>query len=163
MNSGDSIVRPLRKTLPHGIPQGAKTDSIFFITICTTPRGVNQLCNTTVSDQLLKSLINLQERGTIRIYLVLLMPDHLHALLTFDHNLGMQKILSSWKHYTARALHIHWQRDFFDHRLRKDESFQEKAAYIRANPLRAGLICESNLWPYALDPYGRDGTCYSAK
>ncbi len=40
---------------------------------------------------------------------------------------------------------------FFRHRVRHDESLDEKAAYIRANPVRAGLIAEGEEWPYAID------------
>jgi len=45
---------------------------------------------------------------------------------------------------------IHWQRDFFDHRLRHDESEAEKFEYIRRNPLRAGLSRAEDEWPYVL-------------
>jgi hypothetical protein len=49
-----------------------------------------------------------------------------------------------------RALPHHWQRDFFDHRLRDDESFEEKAAYILNNPVRAGLVNRFEDWPYKI-------------
>jgi len=45
-------------------------------------------------------------------------------------------------------LGIGWQRDFFDHRLRKNEAYLEKAAYIRMNPVRAGLVASAEDWPY---------------
>jgi hypothetical protein len=35
--------------------------------------------------------------------------------------------------------------------LRRDESLDEKVAYIRENPVRAGLIAEGEEWPYAID------------
>jgi hypothetical protein len=50
---------------------------------------------------------------------------------------------------TACALGIRWQRDFFDHRLRRDESFDEKALYINRNPVRAELCAPEATWPYA--------------
>ncbi len=60
----------------------------------------------------------------------------------------MQKTLADWKRYTCTKGGIDWQRDFFDHRLRKDESYIEKAHYIRMNPVRAGLIARSEDWPH---------------
>jgi hypothetical protein len=62
----------------------------------------------------------------------------------------MEKVVRSWKRHTARHLGVHWQRDFFDHRLRSDESFEEKAAYILNNPARAGLVARSEDWPYQI-------------
>jgi hypothetical protein len=37
-----------------------------------------------------------------------------------------------WKRWTARQMGIEWQRDFFEHRLRSDESLREKTDYILA-------------------------------
>ena len=76
------------------------------------------------------------------------MPDHLHALITFPGETSMRKGIADWKRFLATQFKIEWQRDFFDHRLRREESFDEKAAYIRANPVRAGLIRHEDEWDY---------------
>ena len=76
------------------------------------------------------------------------MPDHLHALLAFPAEHRMEKILRDWKRFTAKQAHIDWQDGFFDHRLRNDESFEEKAHYIRMNPVRAGLASSFTDWPF---------------
>jgi len=48
----------------------------------------------------------------------------------------------------ARKGKIEWQRSFFDHRLRHDESETEKFDYIYQNPIRAGLVQAADKWPY---------------
>ena len=78
------------------------------------------------------------------------MPDHLHMLATFGPDASMEKVIRNWKRYTASHVGIRWQRDFFDHRLRSDESFEEKAAYILHNPVRAGLVARIEDWPYQI-------------
>jgi mono/diheme cytochrome c family protein len=60
----------------------------------------------------------------------------------------MKQIIADWKRFLATRLNIEWQRDFFDHRLRKDESYREKADYIRANPVRARLVTKPPEWLY---------------
>jgi hypothetical protein len=50
-----------------------------------------------------------------------------------------------------RALAIpapHWQKGFFDHVLRSDESYSQKWEYVRENPVRAGLAKTLEDWPY---------------
>lgn len=42
-----------------------------------------------------------------------------------------------------------WQRGFFDHVLRSDESYAQKWDYVRENPVRAGLVKRAEDWPYA--------------
>src|SRR6478672_8443810 len=47
----------------------------------------------------------------------------------------------------ATAATTLWQREYFDHVLRSDESYAEKWDYVRENPVRAGLVRSSNDWP----------------
>ncbi len=78
------------------------------------------------------------------LHLLVLMPDHLHLLASFPATPGLRTTVSAWKSFTAKQSGFRWQTDFFEHRLRAEESFDEKAYYIRMNPVRAGL-CEA--WP----------------
>jgi putative transposase len=78
------------------------------------------------------------------------MPDHLHILVGIAGEDSLSKIVGDFKRATARFAGAHWQRNFFDHRIRQDESSREKEDYIRANPIRAGLIKEGESWPYVL-------------
>ena len=41
-----------------------------------------------------------------------------------------------------------WQPGFFDRALRNDESYSQKWEYVRANPVRAGLVARADEWPY---------------
>jgi hypothetical protein len=42
-----------------------------------------------------------------------------------------------------------WQREFFDHILRSDESYAQKWEYVRENPMRVGLVSDPDDWPFA--------------
>ncbi len=63
----------------------------------------------------------------------------------------LSNLIRDFKRITTRIGGIDWQRNFFDHRLRHDESENEKVAYIRANPVRAGLIGPNAHWPFAIN------------
>jgi putative transposase len=77
------------------------------------------------------------------------MPDHLHTLITFPPS-GKQirSIISKWKEWTAKTFQIAWQDDFFEHRLRGEESRREKVAYVLNNPVRKGLVAQAENWPF---------------
>ena len=96
------------------------------------------------------------ERQIWYAHVALIMPDHVHLILAFP-EIGqrVQTIVSKWKEWSAKSLGIQWQRDFFEHRLRKEESFREKADYVLANPMRAGLVTRWEDWPYVFiaDPW----------
>ncbi|MBN2685200.1 MAG: hypothetical protein JXR40_07960 [Pontiellaceae bacterium] len=147
-----------RKKLPHEVPSWVTDGAEYFITICTQPRGENQLCRTSAADCIHQALLYYQNRGDLWIHLLLLMPDHLHAIMNFNRNPGMQHSIKEFKKYIAKTAGVIWQRDFFDHRLRNDESYLEKACYIRMNPVRAGLCAVPEDWPYVWEyrPFGED-------
>ena len=62
---------------------------------------------------------------------------------------GMQPRPTPGGRSKAEQLGPAWQEGFFDHLLRSGESYAEKWNYVRMNPVRAGLIEQSEDWPYA--------------
>ena len=143
---------PQRRALPHGVPDWVKPGTLFFITVCCTPRGANQLCLPVISEVIFESIAHRQRAGAWFARLVVLMPDHVHALVAFPAEAELQRTVRLWKSFLARQHGIRWQRDFFDHRLRNDEAWEEKAHYIRMNPVRAGLTDTPKNWPYVWEP-----------
>ncbi|MEM6911815.1 MAG: hypothetical protein AAF555_09565 [Verrucomicrobiota bacterium] len=139
---------PQRKKLPHEIPSWVQPGSAYFLTINATPRGQTQLTESEKSHQVFQSATHHQEAGKWHLHLLLLMPDHLHAIATFHEDISITNFIRSWKGYLAKTAGIQWQTGFFDHRLRSDASFLEKAEYIRQNPVRAGLVESSEDWPH---------------
>ena len=139
---------PHRTKLAHIPPSWVKGIPVFFITICLADRGKNQLCHPPVAEAVFKAAAFYQDRQRWYVHLLLLMPDHLHALISFPQDQTMETVIRAWKHYLAKEQGILWQRDFFDHRIRQNESHEEKETYIRNNPVRAGLAKIPADWPY---------------
>ena len=144
----------VRKRLPHDIPlwvDSSRAD--YFITVCCKQRGKNQLAHLTVANNIFETVRHRNAQGIWYAHLVLIMLDHVHLLLSFPQTeKRIQMVVSKWKEWTAKTLKIDWQRDFFEHRLRREESFREKADYILANPVRAGLGDKPEDWPYVFIP-----------
>ena len=73
-----------RKILPHDFPFWMDPErSVYFVTICCQPRGVNQLCLPGVAEALLDSARVYVDLRKWFPLLFLLMPDHLHMLVSF--------------------------------------------------------------------------------
>ena len=133
---------PQRRSLTHEVPSWVKDGSLYFVTICAEPRNKNQLCLPKVGPELLAAAAHYHaiQRWWIRLFL--LMPDHLHALMAVPKGESLPAVVRVWKAYQTKTLGIQWQSGFFDHRLRSDESEEEKTQYIRMNPVRAGLVAK---------------------
>jgi REP-associated tyrosine transposase len=141
---------PQRKLLPHEVPAWVNPhNEIYFVTINCQERFHNQLTIPEVSSRIFESVRHRQDEYIWWPYLFLLMPDHLHALLSFPPSeKRVQTVVSKGKEWTAKGIGIVWQRDFFEHRLRHDESHREKADYILQNPIRKKLVECIEQWPF---------------
>ena len=90
-----------------------------------------------------------------RLHSWVVMPNHVHALLTPFGTNELAAILHSWKSFTAKEINkltgrsgSFWQKESFDHIVRSPEAFERIEAYIRSNPahLRPGTF---TLWPHS--------------
>jgi hypothetical protein len=145
----------VRKKLPHTIPAWVPDGSHFFITIKCLPKGKNQLCRADVGDGVLAAMAHNHTKLIWHCRLCLLMPDHLHAIVAFPRQPGMEKQVKDWKKFVAATCAIKWQRDFFDHRLRHHWELEEKTSYILMNPVRKGLCERSKDWVWVYRPKDR--------
>jgi REP-associated tyrosine transposase len=85
-----------------------------------------------------------------------LLPDYCHLFVACDHErISLSTWAKSFKNaISAELRHMgiespHWQKGFFDHLLRSEESAAEKWEYVRDNPVRAGLVVDVNDWKFA--------------
>jgi len=143
---------PARRSLPHGTPTWVKNGSLYFLTVCGQPRGENQFCHPEVANAIFETVAHRHAVQDWFMRIILLMPDHLHALISFPNDSILTVTVRQWKSYVARRHGIRWQRDFFEHRLRHDESTEQKADYLRQNPVRAGLVAQAEEWRYVWEP-----------
>ena len=83
------------------------------------------------------------------------MPNHVHILLTIPGELSIEKAMQLIKgvfSFRARkelALQGEvWQRGFSDVRITDERSFSRHRDYIESNPVRAGLANSAEEYPY---------------
>lgn len=91
-----------------------------------------------------------------------IMPDHVHFFCAAEPEAKtLSEFVRLWKQWTTKRIRTAeprlasaattriWQREFFDHVLRSEESYAEKWEYVRQNPVRAGLVKQADDWKYA--------------
>jgi hypothetical protein len=77
---------PQRKKLPHERPLWLRPENeIFFITVCCESRGTNVPCHPGVAREIFNSVEFRNRNSVWYARLVCLMPDHLHALISFPY------------------------------------------------------------------------------
>jgi len=136
--------------LHHTTPSWVKNGAVFHIRIRVGRENILPLTGPGIANALLKSAAYYHEHGSWFCHLLLLMPDHLPALLSFPPASQMTVVVGRWKAWQKRTIGIAWQENFFDHRIRNKREHQLKADYIRHNPVVKGLCVQPNDWPWVL-------------
>ncbi|MEM1058929.1 MAG: hypothetical protein AAGK14_06750 [Verrucomicrobiota bacterium] len=124
------------------------------MTICGEPRYRNQFAQEEKFLSITKATEHYHHTGKWWTHLLLAMPDHIHFITHILEGESLDRAVGAWKAYLARNQQFKWQRNFFDHRLRNEESFHQKCDYILNNPVRSGLIKDPADWPYTWQPHG---------
>jgi len=134
---------------------------VFYVTACTHNR--KRILNQPIEHE---SFVEFASRSTqygVWVGRYVLMPDHLHLFITFGpDSISLSAWMKSLKNAISKCLKSasypprHWQKGYFDHLLRSEESYDQKWLYVRDNPVRAGLVKTVEDWPYSGEISRRD-------
>jgi len=90
-----------------------------------------------------------------RVHDFVVMPDHLHLLLTIDGDMTIEKAVQLIKGGFSYRLKKEsgyagevWQRGFSEVRVENRESFLQHREYLAQNPVKAGLVSSPDEYPY---------------
>jgi putative transposase len=144
---------PLR-TRPHRLPRACYRGHVIVATtaciedrkLLFTEAGVVAACVE------LLSWAAPRFQCTVPIYCF--MPEHLHLLLR-----GASSTADAWAAMAAfkqrsgfwmaaNRLESKWQKDYWDHIVRRDEDLRAHIRYIANNPVRRGLAAEWDEYPF---------------
>lgn len=133
------------------------TPPVYFITACTAGRRA-LLANDAAFAILRAEFEAAPSRHGWMIGRFVVMPDHVHFFCVSDERpdaAPLSYFVGAFKQWTAKSILRSsgvaaplWQREFFDHVLRSDESYESKWRYVLENPVRAGLVKAAGDWPY---------------
>ncbi len=114
------------------------------------------LSNSKTAAILVEEWVNAKDRHDWHIGRYVIMPDHVHFFCAPGNDAkDLSIFMKAWKEWTSKKIkRIYdidgkiWQREFFDHLLRNEESYAQKWDYVLNNPVRAGFVEKSDEWPW---------------
>jgi putative transposase len=132
------------------IPTRATSHGTFFISTQTyNRRRLFQVAAT--AELLLETLQHYRREGHYKLHAFVVMPDHIHLLLTpqgITLERSIQLIKGGFSHRLTSKLPI-WQRGFTDRRMRDRDDFLTYRSYIHHNPVRDRLCQQPEDYPYS--------------
>jgi REP element-mobilizing transposase RayT len=134
-------------------PEFYRGDAAVHWTLTVFDRKTGWL-NHSVHSRFRELLLHVAAREGLFCPAYCLMPDHIHLLwLGLRHDTDQRNGMSFLRTHLEPWLSPHkFQPQAHDHVLRDEErkrgAFAKISFYILANPIRAGLVPETGIWPY---------------
>lgn len=92
-------------------------------------------------------------RYALRAWVI--MPNHAHVLVRCLPGVRLGRVIGDWKSVTARQCHARlrlpsrlWQKDYYDRAIRDEAHLGRALAYVRSNPVAAGLVEKAEEWAF---------------
>jgi putative transposase len=130
------------------------TDRFFFV-ICRLLRRRGPLSETEF-ERLARVIAARRQHHGFLLTAWVFLPGHWHAILFPRFPLTISRVMESIK--VGSTLRINaarkergllWQPRFFDRALRTVREYWEKVDYLHQNPVKAGLACRAEDWPWS--------------
>ena len=145
-----SMNQSLHSHLAHPSPiRRHNQPTVLHVTICTAHR--QRVLATPEVQMVLVEAWRIATHWLVGRYVI--MPDHLHffcvpGVIDFP---PVRRWAGYWKRLVGTrdsALVRVFQENCWDTQMRSREQYEEKASYMRNNPVRAGLVAASEEWPF---------------
>jgi putative transposase len=146
------MAHPARNACPETILSSAR---VFFATTKTSMarRLLQSERNAMLLIDVLRSNVT---AGKFQLHDFVIMPDHLHLLMTLPGDIAIEKAMQLIKggfSYRLKKEFGHqgevWQRGFSEVRISDEQSFLQHREYIIQNPVKEGLVATAEQYPYS--------------
>lgn len=138
-------MRPTRRISPPGT---------YFVS-CTTFQRRRFFVVESYARLFLKTLYGYRRQGRFLLHAFVVMPDHVHLLLTPAAEITLERAMQLIKGGYSHAVGIEisrreiWQKGFTDHRIRNANDFAGHRLYIHQNPVVAKLVASAAEYRYS--------------
>jgi len=139
--------------MPWGLKRFQESRQVHFLTFSCYHRRPNFLsanaCATFVS-----ALERVREHYDLCVYGYVVMPEHVHLLVSEPEHSNLAQAIKSLKQGVARKLALRapdsfWQARYYDFNVWSERKFVEKLRYIHRNPVNRGLVTRPEDWPWS--------------
>jgi REP-associated tyrosine transposase len=109
-----------------------------------------------IAEMVISKMLEYRDKGNYLLHEFVLMPNHLHLLLTPSDSSSLEKALQLIKGGSSHEIHRVrenksriWQSGFHESRVRDWSDYKKKTDYIHFNPVAAKLVGRPQDWPHS--------------
>jgi putative transposase len=138
--------------VPWGLTRYQESGQSHFVTFCCYHRRPSFAENP--PKQIFElALERVRHSFDLCVYGYVVMPEHVHLLLSEPRQGTLADALKSLKQGVSRRLigdaeHF-WQKRYYDSNIRNHQQFKQKLRYIHRNPVKRGLCARAEDWEWS--------------
>jgi putative transposase len=139
--------------MPWGLRRFQQSGQSHFVTFCCH-RRLEHLAAPGAAQLFEAALERVRRVYRLRVFGYVVMPEHVHLLLSEPERQTLAVAVKSLKQGVSRRLisegaaHF-WQHRYYDFNIRDYRQFLEKLRYIHRNPVRRGLCERPEQWEWS--------------
>ena len=147
-----------RNHMPLGLVRYQQSQQSHFVTF-SCYRRLRLLDTPAMRDLVVAALEQTRRRFSLRVYGFVIMPEHVHLLVSEPERALLANAIQSLKisaaRGSARARTFNgdraplWYRRYYDRNIRSYSDFTEKLGYIHRNPVKRGLVERAEDWTWS--------------
>jgi putative transposase len=122
----------------------------YFVTLGTYERRpVFQISR--IAELFIETLLQYRRQGQFKLHAFLVMPDHVHLLLTPD-SMGLEQTVGLIQKGFVQRLASQqavWEAGMTAHPIRNLHDLESVRAYLHQTPVRAHITSTAELYPYS--------------
>ena len=139
--------------MPWGLKRFHESRQLHFLTFSCHKRRPN-FRTTESRDTFVSALERVRQNYDLCVYGYVVMPEHVHLLVSEPERGTLAQAMQSLKQGVARRLALRakdsfWQERYYDFNTWSECKFVEKLRYIHRNPVNRGLVTQPEDWPWS--------------
>jgi putative transposase len=139
--------------MPWGLKRYQETRQLHFLTFRCYHRQpkLRDAKSCTIFESALERA---RQQHGLQVYGYVLMPEHVHMLVSEPERDVLARAMQSLKQSVSRTLALRaaepfWQVRYYDFNVWSERKFVEKLRYIHRNPVTRGLVARPEDWPWS--------------
>ena len=141
--------------MPQGLVRFQESGQTHFVTFSCVGRQPN-FTSAVVYNLFLETLERTRLRFAVRIYGYVVMPEHVHLLVSESEKALLSEALHYLKQSFTQRVHsasmktgAFWEKRYYDRNVRDEEEFKIKLRYLHRNPVKRGLVTDPTDWKWS--------------
>lgn len=137
-------------------PKHLDSETQFYFVTTNIKERSQIFTHPDTAQTVINSIYFLRAKGYLKLHAFVIMPDHLHLIISIPSNKKLPQIMHSLKSFSSKQINKLtgrtgkvWQDGYYAYGIRGPKDMKVKIRYLLENPIRKGLTEDITAYSYS--------------